>query len=140
MFGFLSSGPVKEDAAVLYKFMEMSVNRYSGLDEDALRDRIASDFPPESRHVDDHSINFYYRELRDFDFVVSINSIDKTKVSIMALGSGRYEGFSLYAEKDSGWHTNASDGIVAPATGGAKQLAAMMSKMYANIQNFSDLF
>jgi hypothetical protein len=131
MFGFLMSGPVKEDAAILYKFMEMSLNRYTDLDVESLKARITEDFSAGNSSIQTDSATFHYTELRDFYFNLSFRSLSERV--IMAFGSGRYEGFSLYGKKDSTWYANASDGVVSPATAGAKKLAETIAKMYANV-------
>lgn len=135
MFGFFAGGIAKEDAIALKKLVDLSIRQYLKNNWFETIDRIKSDFP--NAYVSSDEANFVFDELRDFTFLIR-KSLTGDDLEFSVFGHGKYQGFMLLPRGEN-WSASATDGVMSPASEGAKQLAKQLSKLY-NISDDSSMF
>lgn len=143
MFDFLTSGQIKEDAALLKKFTELTISKYAYLPIEQVMKDIQSDFKNEYTQVGDDFIKFHYPELTNFYFTYDHMKDKVFGRGLVVQGGNIYEGFILQvnrvdSKERAKWQVMYEHHPMYHATGKAVKLAKYMSKKY-DIENYTDV-
>jgi hypothetical protein len=138
MFGFLIGGEVNDDAVALKKLTDMVMNKYAALEHDQLIEAISRDFDEEHRYIDSNDINFFFKELEEFQFGFRKSYGNEAINDLSIFGRGKYAGVLLQVTDGKNWYCSVSDGIAYRATGGAKKLVKVLEKKF-DIQDISNV-
>lgn len=132
MFGFLISGKIKNDAAVLKKLADNVLPKYIGINLQQLKDRVQSDFNNDDYDIDDDGVRFSFDELPDFTFTIKKEIGEDMARTLLVRAQppiAKYYGYMLMVQ-DGNWYSIINDGLEFRATSAAKNLAKVMSDKY----------